>query len=304
MKTLNDAPELALYQDEPRQMRSGAPGKSGYLHLGFERRGARTALIDLRRRAPLLVQQALYYDEALPDLPCVMIVSTAGGVLQGDRNSIEIDLAADCRAHVTTQSATKVQEMDANYASQVQDIVLADDAYLEYLPDPLIPYRDARFIMHTRIALAPSATLLYAEILLPGRTHYKTGERFVYDLYSSTVQAERPDGSALCTEKFVIEPKLRDVRARAMMSDYEVYANVLLLTPPERAVRVFDQVPAKIDAAAGWAAGASRLPRDAGLVYKVIGPDRETVEAKVRAFWSLVRKDVTGADVPPRFLWR
>ena len=304
MSDLHAAPELAPYHDEPPQMRSGAPGKNGFVRLGFERRGALTALIDLRRRAPLLAQQALYYDEAMPELPCVMIISTAGGILQGDRNRIEIDLAADCRAHVTTQSATKVQEMDANYASQEQEIVLAEGAYLEYLPDPVIPYRNARFITRTRATVAASATLLYAEILMPGRTHYKDGERFAYALLSSTVRAERAGGSALCVEKFVIEPGRQDVRAPSVMGGYDVYANVLLLTPPAIAARVFERTTPTIDAAGGWAAGASRLPNDAGLVYKVVGSDRETVDGVVRAFWAVVRKEVTGADVPKRFLWR
>jgi urease accessory protein len=304
MKALRDSPELANYHDEPRQLPSGAPGKNGHVRLGFERRGARTALIDLERRAPLLAQQALYYDEAMPELPCVMIISTAGGILQGDRNTIEIDLAADCRAHVTTQSSTKVQEMDANYASQVQEIVLGEGAYLEYLPDPIIPYRHTRFITRTRIVQAPSATLLYAEVLMPGRTHYGTGERFAYDLFSSTIRAERPNGNALCVEKFIIEPARCDVRERGIMGNYDIYANVLLLTPSQHAARIFAQVAAAIDADAGWAAGASRLPREAGLVYKVVGMDRETVQAKVRAFWTLVRREVTGADVPQPYLWR
>src|SRR5690349_10234316 len=111
-------------------MPAGAPGKNGFLRLGFERRGMRTALIDVGQRAPLLAQQALYYDEAMADLPHVMMVCTAGGVLQGDRQTIEIALKAGAQAHVTTQSATKIQEMDANFAAQSQVIVLDDDAYL------------------------------------------------------------------------------------------------------------------------------------------------------------------------------
>ncbi|MBP3364847.1 MAG: urease accessory protein, partial [Pseudomonas sp.] len=39
-----DAPELSQYQDEPAQMHSGAVGKSGYLRLGFEKRGTRSVL--------------------------------------------------------------------------------------------------------------------------------------------------------------------------------------------------------------------------------------------------------------------
>ena len=192
MRAFDDAPELAPYQDQPPQMPAGVVGKNGYLHLGFA------------QRPPLLAQQALYYDEGMPDLPHVMIICTAGGVLQGDRQTIEIALATGAEAHVTTQSATKIQEMDANFAAQVQDIALGDNAYLEYLPDPVIPYRNARFITRTRVRVPLSATLLYSEILMPGRTHYRSGERFEYALFSSTIRAERPDGAALCTEKFVV----------------------------------------------------------------------------------------------------
>ena len=55
--------------------------------------------------------------------------------------------------------------MDANYAAQTQTITLADDAYLEFLPDPVIPHRRARFVSDRRISIAPTATLLYSEII-------------------------------------------------------------------------------------------------------------------------------------------
>jgi len=76
-----DAPELVGYRDEPAQMPSGSTGKNGALRLRFERRGERSALVDLYRRAPLLVQQALYWDEMRPTLPCVFVISTSGCVL-------------------------------------------------------------------------------------------------------------------------------------------------------------------------------------------------------------------------------
>ena len=79
--------------------------------------GNAPSLAHLDRRAPLLVQQALYWDEALPDLPCVFIITTTGCILQGDRFNIEIDLAPDTRAHVTTQAATKIHSMDAQLCS-------------------------------------------------------------------------------------------------------------------------------------------------------------------------------------------
>ena len=90
-------------------------------------------LVDLHRRAPLLVQRALYWDEGMPELACVFIISNSGGILQGDRYAIEIELAAGAQAHVTTQAATKIHEMDANYATQDQDIML-DGGRLPRIP--------------------------------------------------------------------------------------------------------------------------------------------------------------------------
>jgi urease accessory protein len=108
----------------------------------------------------------------------------------------------------------------------------------------------------------------------------------------------------LFTEKFVIEPQVHNVREVGVMGTFDVFANVLLLTPKHHADKVFDQVPAVVNLEEQWAAGASQLPNDAGLVFKVLGQESEPVQAKVREFWSLVRETVTGAPVLPKFVWR
>ncbi len=298
------APEFARYQNEPPQMPSGTVGKSGYLKLGFERRGTKTILADLDRRVPYLAQRALYFDEALPDMPCVYMITTSGCVLQGDRLALEIAMARGAEAHVTTQAATKIHSMDANYAAQTQSFRLDDDAYLEILPDPVIPHRGARLLSDTRITIAPSATLLYAEILLCGRKHHRADERFGFAVYSAAVAAARPDGRPLFADKFVIEPQRSRIDATGAMGDYDVFANVFLLTPKAIADRVHAEVAAAIEPDRAIAYGASRLPHDAGLLFKVLGPETPAVREKVREFWSLTRRAAKNAPVPAQFLWR
>ena len=303
MIPLDDAPELAAYHDEPAQLPSGAPGKVGRLRLHFERRDDRTVLADLYRQAPLLVQRALYWDTAMPEMACVFMVSTSGGMLQGDRHEIDVSLGEGARAHVTTQAATKVQEMDANYASALQRIVLADDAYLEYLPEPTIPFRHSRFITRTDVTLSESATMLYAEILTPGRMH-RHDEVFQYDVLSSTVRAARPTGDDLFVEKFVITPGRNGVQRPGVLGDFLVYANVVLLTAPEHANQISDNVTPRWDDSVPLAAGANRLPNNAGLVYKVLGRETELVREQVREFCAAARVECVGRPVPPGFAWR
>jgi len=298
------APELAPYRNEPPQMPSGTVGKSGYLHLGFERRNDRSILARLDRRVPFLVQRALYWDENMPQLPCVFIITTSGCVLQGDRLVLDVELGHAAQAHVTTQAATKIHSMDANYAAQVQTIHAGDESYLEFLPDTIIPHRRSRFYSETHISVAPSATVIYSEILLSGRKHHHVDEQFGYDLYSSRITAERPDGASLFTEKLLIEPGRRRMRQVGVMGPFDVFANVIVLTPKAHADRIHEHMLAEVDCKAGIAFGACRLPNDGGLVFKVLGMETQQVKNKIREFWSVTREVVTGSKIPREFLWR
>jgi urease accessory protein len=298
------APELAAFQDEPLQMPSGAVGKAGFLHLGFARRGRRTILAELDYRIPYRAQRALYCDDAMPELAHVFLITTTGCLLQGDRMALDIALGQAARAHVTTQSATKIHSMDANYAAQTQTLALADDAYLEFLPDPIIPHRRARFVSDTRISVAPNATLLYAEIVQPGRKHHHPEECFGAAVMSMALEVTRPGGGALFTEKLLIKPHRYAMRQTGVMGPFDVFGNVLVCTPKKTAERIWQRTGAEVDLASGLAFGACRLPHDAGLIFKVLGHETAPVRGKVREFWSIVREEVTGARLSPPFLWR
>jgi urease accessory protein len=82
------------------------------------------------------------------------------------------------------------------------------------------------------------------------------------------------------------------------MGKFDVFANVTLITPRRLADQIFEQIVPGADASTDCVAGASRLPHEAGLVYKALGMETEPVKAKVRAFWDLVRRQVLGAPVP------
>jgi len=298
------ASQLDRLRDEPAQMPSGTVGKSGFLRLGFERRGDTTILADLDRRVPYLAQRALHPDEALPDLAHVFLITSSGCLLQGDRLALEVALGPGARAHVTSQSATKIHSMDVNLAVQRQSFTLDEGAYLEFLPEPLIPHRRSRFASDTRITVAPGATLLYAEIVQSGRKHHHPDECFGATLLALAAEARRPDGRLLFAENLVFEPGLNPPRQTGVMDSFDVFANVILLTPPAEADRIAARVGADVDLKAGVAHGACRLPNDAGLIYKVLGRETLQVKEKVREFWGIVREEVTGAAIPPPHFWR
>ncbi|MCX5581159.1 urease accessory protein UreD [Kaistia terrae] len=302
---LDGARELRDFHTQPAQMRAAAHGKVGELRLGFSMRNGRSILHDLYRMAPLLVQQALYWDEAMPELPICAIISVGGGILQGDRYKIDISVGEGACAQVTSQSANRVHQMDANYASQYQTVTLEAGAYLEYLPDFTIAYRGSRYINQTDVVVAEDATLLYGEMILAGRKHHHVDERFGLDLLSMTVSVRRPDGRKLFTEKFLVEKGDPTVDFAAVMRGFDAFANVICLTPPEIATRIKERFATNFEAESPRAiSGVSRLPNAAGLMLRVVGVESYDVRNEVRRFWRIVREEVRGRTLPEEFLWR
>ena len=299
------AKEMAPYLKEPEAMYVGAPGKHGYLRLGFELdKDGKSILRDLERRVPLIVQQELYFDEEMPEMPCVYILSSGGPNVDGDRYRQDITVKKDAFAWVSTGAATKLAEMKYNYSGLIQNIVLEDNAYLEFMPEPVIPCKHTRFISDTTLKVAESATVFYSEIFMGGRKYYKEGELFQYDILSVCSHGERPDGKQLFREKFVIDPLVENPRNLGVMGEFDVFANVIVMTPPEMAEKIYEATEVFIDRKIKMAAGITRLPNNAGLLYKVLGMEPGPVKKLVRSFCSLVRQTVKGKPVPEEFPWR
>lgn len=295
-------PEMQPYLTEPPAMYVGAPGKRGYLLLDFELDPeGKSILRDLDRRAPLIVQQELYFDEALPGLPCVYILSSGGPNVDGDRFRQNIKVGAGAMAHVSTGAATKLASMSYNYSGMIQEITLEENAYLEFLPEPVIPCARTRFACDTRMCVHPTATVCYSEIYMGGRKYFNGGELFKFDILSVCTHGERPDGQQLFREKFIISPAISRLRDIGVMGGYDVFANVVVMTPEESAAKIYEATEPFIDREHGLAAGITHLPGGAGLLYKVLGMESGPVKQKVREFCSTVRQAVKGVPLPPEF---
>lgn len=299
------AKEMSPYLEEPKAMPVGTPGKAGYLYLGFELDDSgKSILRNLERHAPLIVQQELYFDEAMPEMPCVYILSSGGPNVDGDRYEQHFVVRKNAFAHISTGAATKLAEMRYNYSGLTQCFELEENAYLEYLPEPTIPCRHTRFISDTAIRIAPSATLFYSEIFMSGRKYFDRGETFQYDILSVCSHAERPDGQPLFREKFIIRPQLRSPATLGAMNGYDVFANVIVLTPTEYADRIYERTEAFIDRKRRLAAGITRLPNDSGLLFKALGQETTPVKELIRRFCSSVRNEIKGKPLPEEFPWR
>ncbi|MDE6006426.1 MAG: urease accessory protein UreD [Muribaculaceae bacterium] len=301
----SNVPEMHPYLREPDQMYVGAPGKHGYLKLRFALDSTgKSVLKEIDRRVPLIAQQGLYFDEELPGMPCLYILSSGGPNVDGDRYQQDIIVEKDAMGWVSTGAATKLAEMKFNYSGMIQNIILEEGAYLEYLPEPIFPCRHTRYICDTRLTVHPSATVIYSEIYMSGRKYYGKGEMFDYDILSVCSHGHRPEGEQLFNEKFIIEPSKYDPRRLGVMGQYEIFANVIVMAPKEVYEKVYAETEPFVDKEQGIAVGITTLPNEAGLLFKVLGSKSGRVKKVIRDFASKVRMAVKGKPLPEEFPWR
>lgn len=167
-------------------------GRHGELKLAFAQRNGDTVLAESFFRVPLQVMKPRY---DVSGCACVYLLSPTGGVVQGDDYQIEIALAANTHAILTTQAATKVYAMSTQGAAQSMRVQIGKGAFFEYLPDPTILFRDTNFSQGIALSLEPGAKVVLQEIVMPGRL--ARGELMAFTRYQSRIEASDSDGLLL-----------------------------------------------------------------------------------------------------------
>ena len=82
----------------------------------------------------------------------VYIMESSGGMVAGDRNDITIKLAPDSRARIVQQSAMKIYPSHTGETCFYKiDVDIAERARLEWMPEVIIPFIDAKFQVDTTL---------------------------------------------------------------------------------------------------------------------------------------------------------
>jgi len=150
----------------------------GQLNLDYAYKYHKTILEKAFSQAPFKVQRS-FYPEGNQFCHTVML-HTAGGIVGGDRLCSQINLQPECQVLLTTAAASKVYRSEAKFAQQTIEINLADNSYLEWLPQTTIIFNQAYYQQELRVNLAENAVFCGWEIHRLGRTaraeQFLTGE--------------------------------------------------------------------------------------------------------------------------------
>jgi len=271
----------------------GAPGKDGTLELRFAAGVNGTNLVRDHATVPFHVSGTLDHDPH-PDAATVFVQSPTGGVAQGDRLDVTVEVEADAVAHVSTGSSTKVQTMEYNYALSEAALSVGPGGHLDYLPEPIILHADARYVQDLTLSLAADATAIVGEVVVPGRL--ARGERFDFERYYSRVRSAGPDG-LLFADATHLAPAEADPTAPGVIGEFTVYGTLFVVAPDRDAAALSD---ALYDVVVGTEAraGATALPNGAGVAVRALGDRAETVQATLHDAWDHARREMVGEPAP------
>ena len=160
-------------------------------------------------------------------IPAYFLMQLGGGIVEGERYNINVELKENVRAIVTTQAASKVYKCENSYESfQETTLKLEENSILEYITDPVILYKDAVYRQENNIYMTKSSTLIYTDGITSGWSPDK--KRFQYEKAKLKTNIYM-DGVPVLLDNMLINPREDDIDGLGFMEGYKNFATLIIL---------------------------------------------------------------------------
>ena len=107
-----------------------------------------------------------------------------------------------------------------------QKFFLKKGSYLEYIPDPLIAYRHARYKQKNVIHMEKGATFLYSDIITPGWS--PDGEKFSYDKIQ-LINEIYIDHEIVAYDHIKLNPAVQNMEAIGFMEGFSHLGSMIVV---------------------------------------------------------------------------
>ncbi|MGK7900137.1 MAG: urease accessory protein UreD [Hormoscilla sp.] len=268
----------------------------GRLILEFAQRHGKTQLLPHMATAPLRVQRPFYPEGA--DVCHAVILHTAGGVVGGDRLSIDLNLQPAAHSLITTPAATKIYGSNGFLAQQTIQIQLGTGATLEWLPQETIVFNGAVYRQDLRVELASGAKWLGWEITRFGRT--ARGERFSQGKWRSHLEIWQ-QGRPLWIDRQLVQGLAGMLDSHNGLAGQSVVGTFSLVGQPVTAEIVQKARRSMRSQVHQGLAGVTRLAD--GLLCRYRGASTAEARQWFTQVWHLVRLHCCGRPAQKPRVW-
>jgi urease accessory protein len=149
--------------------------------------------------------------------------SFGGGLVDGDRLSLDVDVGDHAAAFLSTQASTKVYRSPRGTSTRLH-ARLGRRALLVSMPDPVVCFAESRFDQEQTFDLAGEASLVAVDWVSSGRR--ESGERAAFARYRSCIVV-RVDGRLVVYDAMALRREDGDLLSR--FARFDVFAIAIVI---------------------------------------------------------------------------
>lgn len=251
-------------------------------------RNGRTELKSRSHTSPLKIAKT--FPLKIGDTQQLAVVQMDGspGMLEGDRYTFDWHVEENSKLYVTNQAYTRVHPCENGSSKLLQRMSLEKGAVLEWIPEPIMLFRDARFESVTEIKLEEYSVCVLSDIFCPGRL--SRGEAFHFQSYDAKVTV-RYKGELIHYQRQKWEPAILPMESAGCFGSFS-HVGALSVFSDQVTVDVVSKIRAAIEGITGipegviW--GVARTAKY-GLVVQAAGHAAWKLQRLLLRAWDSVR---------------
>ncbi len=254
-----------------------------------------TRIKDLYQSDPLRI---LFPNKLKEEIIQSVIVTTSGGLVAGDKITIDVNLDEKARAQVIAQAAEKIYRSNGSETQITINLVSKADGWLEFLPQETILFEGSRLRRRTNVNVIGSGRVLAGEIIVFGRLGYgeilRTG--LVHDVWDV-----QQNGRLVWSDAFHLENEIPSVLANPACFDGAVAMATVVYTGPSTQdnLRIARNIVEKQQSDGRTAVTCV----NGVLVTRWLGKDILKLRNDFGCFWATFRNKLTGLPKQLPRLW-
>lgn len=267
---------------------------TGVLSLDMINKQGKTIANNVYFQGAFKVMRPIYHQNS--QMPCYYLLNPGGGFLDGDSYRMNITVNENAALTLTTQSSTKVYKTPTKQVYQEANFHLKENSYVEYMPDALIAYENARYFQKNNIHMDDSSTLIYADILTPGWSPKET--HFSYDMLRLQTEVFMED-ELVAFDHIKLAPNQQSIASLGFMEGYTHLGSLLVISPhvnKEIIDTLYESIHALSDE---FAFGISKMPIN-GFTVRVMANYTQTIEKVIHHCHEIISQSWYGRK--PSFL--
>lgn len=250
-----------------------------------------------RQRAayPFHVCRTLRFPGDPHGMATVYVQSSSGGIYEGERLGLGVDVLPDAAAHVTSQASTVVHGMTDGHAVHRSSLRIRAGGMLEFVPDPLILFPGARLYSDVRVVAERNACVILGDSYLH---HDPRGKGRTFDRLAGHWEARDEAGALIARDRYEIDgDAVRNVQS-GDRPPFAAHGAMVMIADVARSRQTLDDVRDALAADEARHrdayAGASTLPGGRGIWVRVLAADGASLRRVTTIVWATMRTAMTG----------